>query len=206
VAWAKTGMPRKPRDERAAGIYHVFARGNDRRRIFLDDDDRTQYLGLLGRVTVHRRWRTLAYCLMENHMHLLIETTAPNLGAGMHRLQGGYAQRFNHRHERTGHVFERRYGAKPIAGDAQLQVTSAYIALNPLRAGLCGRPEEWRWGSHATIRGAGAPRPYWLDVARLLEFFGAVGGDPLDRYERLVAERGEGQGGPGPLDAENLVV
>src|SRR5687768_8730792 len=102
-------MARKPRMEVAPGVYHVYARGNDRRRIFLDDEDRRRYLALLAAVTSHRRWLTMAYCLMDNHVHLLIETLEPNLGRGMHRLQGGFAQWFNKRHGTTGHVFERRY-------------------------------------------------------------------------------------------------
>jgi putative transposase len=195
-------VPRKPRNEIEAGIYHVFARGNDRRRIFLDDEDRGAYLRLLGCVTVHRRWRTMAYCLMENHVHALIETVMPNLGAGMHRLQGGYAQRFNRRHGSTGHVFERRFGAVPVKDDAQLQIAAAYIALNPASARMCRAPEDWRWGSHATILGSEVPRPHWLAVARLLEFFSSAGGDPLERYERLVSERREARDVPG-LSATN---
>ena len=106
-------MARKPRMEIAPGMYHVYARGNDR-RLFRDDDDREAYLRLLGAVTLHRRWRTMAYCLMDNHVHFLVETVEPNLGRGMQRLHGGFAQRFNKRHGTTGHVFERRYGAVVI--------------------------------------------------------------------------------------------
>jgi putative transposase len=92
------GMARKPRDEFGPGVYHVYARGNDRQRIFVTEADRIFYLDLLGKVTVQRSWRTLAYCLMGNHVHMLIETVAPNLAAGMQRLHGRYAQRYNQRH------------------------------------------------------------------------------------------------------------
>jgi putative transposase len=193
-------MPRKPRAEFEAGVYHVFARGNDRRTIFMDDADRALYLRLLGNVTSHRRWRTMAYCLMPNHVHVVVETVVPNLGLGMHRLQGSYAQLFNRRHDRTGHVLERRYGAVPIVSDAQLQMVARYIALNPVEANLCARPEEWEWGSHAAVANR-APRPPWLDVERLLELFGASGGDPRERYARLIADGREARGEmPGPLD------
>jgi REP-associated tyrosine transposase len=180
-------MARKPRQECDAGVYHVIARGNDRRRIFISAADWTHYLALLEKVTTQRSWRTMAYCLMPNHVHLIVETVVPNLGAGMQRLQGVYAQRFNQRHGRTGHVFERRYNAKPIESDAQLQVTAAYIALNPVEAGLTAAPETWRWSSHAAATGRAA-RPGWLDVPRLLQFFESAGGDPARRYARLVSE------------------
>jgi putative transposase len=180
-------MPRKPRQEHEPGVYHVFARGNDRREIFLDDTDRDFYLRQLGKVTAHRRWRTMAYCLLDNHVHLMLETVMPNLGAGMRDLQGSYAQRFNRRYRGTGHVFERRYGRNPIESDAQLQVTAAYIALNPVEAGLAVAPETWPWSSHAAATGRAA-RPGWLDVQRLLQFFESAGGDPARRYARLVSE------------------
>lgn len=181
-------MPRKPRNEFDAGVYHVFARGNDRMRIFLDDRDRTGYLERLGRVTACRLWRTMAYCLMDNHLHLLVETVTPNLGDGMRDLQGGYAQRFKMRHGRTGHVFEGRFHATPITSDAQLQVTAAYVALNPVAAGLCDQPEQWVWSSHAAAVGHDRA-PEWLDVNRLHAYFGSAGGKPAQRYAQLVTER-----------------
>jgi REP element-mobilizing transposase RayT len=193
-------MGRKPREERAGGVYHVYARGNDRERIFVTDADRQLYLALLGKVTTQRRWRTLAYCLMANHVHVLIETVAPNLAVGMQRLQGVYARTFNRRHGRTGHLFERRYGAVPVSSDAQLQEVARYIALNPVTAGLCARPERWPWSSHAAVT-VRAVAPAWLDVGRLLEYFASAGGDPVERYERLVADRREaGKQRPGPLE------
>lgn len=178
-------MPRPPRDEVEGGIYHVFARGNDRRDIYLDDADRETYLALLGRVTLRQRWRCLAYCLMPNHLHVLLETPQANLGAGMQRLQGLYAQIFNERHGRSGHVFQGRYGSARITTDEQLWTVAAYVAVNPVRAGLCERPEHWRWSSHsATIGGRDSPR--WLDVRRLLSHFEGLGGDPSQRYAAMT--------------------
>jgi REP element-mobilizing transposase RayT len=174
------GVARRARQEVEPGIHHVYARGNDRRRIYLDDADRERYLAALGRVAERQRWGCMAYCLMDNHVHLLIETREPNLGTGMHRLHGGYAQSFNARHGCTGHLFQGRYGAVRIKSDAQLVATVAYIVRNPVEAGLCARPEEWAWSSHgATLAGRA---PAWLDVAGLLRYFGAAGGEPRRRY------------------------
>jgi putative transposase len=183
-------MPRKPRNEVDAGVYHIVARGNDRREIFIDHEDRGFYLRQLGRVTSRRRWRTMAYCLMDNHLHAMVETVEPNLGLGMRDLQGIYAQRFNRRYGCTGHVFERRFGWTPIQSDAQFQMAAAYVALNPVDAGLCAQPEDWAWSSHAAAIGTAAPPP-WLDVPRLLGYFASAGGEPVRRYEQLVRERKE---------------
>jgi REP element-mobilizing transposase RayT len=174
--------------EIAAGIWHVYARGNDRRLLFRDDEDRQAYLRLLAAVTTFRRWRTMAYCLMDNHVHLLIETVEPNLGPGMQRLQGSFAQGFNRRHGTTGHVFERRFGGKPIATEEQFLTTASYIAHNPVAAGLCASAEQWQWGSHAAVAGSVAP-PDWLAIDRLLSIHAVRGGDPLTAYRRQVAAR-----------------
>ena len=173
-------MPRKPREEVAGGIFHVYARGNDKRLIYRDDFDRNAYLRLLAGTVRRCRWRLLAFCLMENHVHLLIETPEANLGVGMQRLHSDYAHQFNQRHGRSGHVFQGRYGAVRAERDEQLWGAAAYIAMNPVEAGLCKDPEEWPWGSHRAIVRGGGPR--WLDVDRLLGHFAGAGGDPRERY------------------------
>jgi putative transposase len=179
-------VPRKLRQEVEGGVYHVFARGNDRRAIYVDNVDRFIYLDILGRVTMRQRWRCLAYCLMPNHIHLLLETPQTNLGAGMQRLQGSYAQTFNRRHHRSGHLFQGRYGAAHITTDEQFWTAAAYVALNPVAAGLCQTPEEWPWSSYGWI-GDARLRPGWLDVPRLLSYFEGLGGDPRAHYAALTA-------------------
>jgi putative transposase len=180
-------MPRPPRDELAGAIHHVFSRGNAKQAIYRDDRDRARYLGILGKVVVRQRWRCLAYCLMDNHMHLLVETPAPNLGRGMQWLHGIYGQAFNQRHRRSGHVFQGRFGSERMKSDVQLLVVARYIARNPVEAGLCSEPDEWGWGSHTTVLGGRGPA--WLDTPRLLDFFGAGGGNSLRRYCDFVGLR-----------------
>ena len=114
----RQGMARKPRVELAGGVHHVFARGNCRQLIYLNDADRGAYLDLLACVVVRKRWHCLAFCLMDNHVHLLIETPLPNLGAGMQWLHGRFAQGFNRRHRRTGHVFEGRFGSVLVKNES----------------------------------------------------------------------------------------
>lgn len=138
-------MPRNPRENVEDGIYHVYARGNDRQSIYVDDRDRRTYLLILSDVCDEFAWRKLAYCLMNNHVHLLLETPKANLSEGMQRLQTRYSQRFNRRHERTGHLFGARFGAVRITSDKQFVAATAYIARNPVEAGLCETPELWPW-------------------------------------------------------------
>jgi REP element-mobilizing transposase RayT len=173
-----------PREELAGAVHHVFARGNGRQAIYLDDADREQYLRILGDVVAETGWRVLAYCLMPNHVHLLVETPEPNLGVGMRRLHGDYARWFNDRHDRVGHLFQGRYGALRMQDDGQLWTTAAYIADNPVRAGLCERAEDWPWSSHAAVLASESPP--WLAVDRLLHYFAGLGGHPLERYAAKV--------------------
>ena len=178
-------MARPHRQEVEGGIFHVYARGNAKQAVYLDDADRATYLHLLG-VTIRKRsWRCLAYCLMENHVHLLLETPNANLAAGIQWFHGLYARTFNDRHGRVGHLFQGRYGAVRIKTDAQLWAALRYVALNPVEAGLCGHPADWRWGSYAALLDG---QPPWLDHERVLGFIAGSGGDPRRRYVELVEE------------------
>ena len=181
---AMEGMPRRPREEEAGAIHHVYSRGNGKQLVFFDDEDRAGYLDLLARAVVRAGWRCLSYCLMPNHLHLLIETPQPNLGAGMQWFHGHYAGGFNKKWGRSGHLFQGRYGNVRVKTDEQLQTVVRYIALNPVAAKLSRAPEDWLWGSHrAAVSGEAAA---WLDHARLLEYIGIDGGEPGRRYLELV--------------------
>jgi REP element-mobilizing transposase RayT len=188
-------MPRRLREEVAGGVHHVFARGNGRQPVFVDDHDRRRYLDLCRGVVGRQRWRCLAYCLMENHVHLLLETPEPNLGEGMRRLHGTYVQTFNERHHRVGPLFQSRYGSRLLKDDGHLWLTAAYIARNPVEAGVVDSADDWEWSSHPLIARGRAPA--WIDADRLLSFFAPLGGDPLRRYLDLV--KGSGPVAPGGL-------
>jgi putative transposase len=178
-------MPRKPRDWVAGGVYHVFARGNRREPIFLDDDDRRHYLATWGSVAEHLDWRCLAYCLMDNHVHHLVETPAPDLGVGVRLAHGAYGRHFNDTHTKSGHVFQGRFGATRAENPGVLWYFASYIALNPVRAKMCNLPEDYRWSSHAAVLGL-VDSPRWLGVARLLALYGPDGPTALERYRQIV--------------------
>ena len=152
-------MSRPLRLEAPGEFFHVLARGNDRGTIFADDADREPFLGLVAE-TVERYFVTChAYCLMGNHYHLILQPSRSNLSAAMRFLNGEYAQRYNRRHGRTGHLFEGRFKNLLIDRDAYLKELSRYIVLNPVRASLVRAPEEWRWSSYRATAGfASTPR------------------------------------------------
>jgi putative transposase len=131
----------------AGGTYHVTSRGNRRQSIYHDDDDRRSFLGQRDRIVARCGWRLHAYCLMDNHFHLLVETPRPNLSVGMQRLKCEYAAYFNARHLLDGHLFKQRFGSRLIESEDHLHEALRYIALNPVRAGLCEHPSEWPWSS-----------------------------------------------------------
>jgi putative transposase len=183
-------MARPPRLEVPDGIFHAFSRGNEKRRIFREDADFHGFLKVLGRVVARYRWRLLTYCLMPNHHHLLLQTPEPNLSPGMRQLNGVYAQWFNRRHDRVGHLFQGRFGAVIVQDDDHLLTECAYIVRNPLRARNPIHPLDWPWSSHRAVLGL-EPTPAFLDVDRLLSFFGTTKAAARERYRAYVDEAEE---------------
>ena len=164
----------------------MTARGNRGQAIFHDDRDRGRLMMLLAGVIGRTGWKCLAYCLMGNHYHLLLQTPRPNLGDGMRRLNGRYAQEFNRRHKLGGHLFQGRYHSVPATRDEQVLEAVRYITLNPVRAGLCATAEEWPWSSHAALVRSSPPGLVAVDDT--LSFFSPYGGDGSSRYRRFVEE------------------
>ena len=138
-------MPRLPRSLLPDGLFHVTALGVDKTAIFRDDDDRLFLLALLAKAVRGDAWTTHALCLMRTHYHLVVETTVEQLAAALHRVNGVYAQTFNQRHDRTGHLFGDRYGARVIDDEVYLRAACEYVIDNPVRAGLCATAADWRW-------------------------------------------------------------
>lgn len=181
-------MPRKPRPT-AAGVYHVTARSIRGHVLFESDADFLFFLLLLTRVAALYRWECIAYCLMSTHYHLLIRVPEGTLSAGFHRLNSTYAHWFNEVHGYHGHVFEARFYSGPIEADGHLLESIRYIVLNPVRAGLCAQPGQWRWSSHRALCGH-APCPRFLTVS-WLELFAPDRRRARDIYVAFVHERRE---------------
>ena len=180
-------MARPIRLEFPGAIYHVTTRGNGGDDIFLDDQDRLQFLTALGEVVSRAGWIVHAYVLMDNHYHLLIETPKDNLSLGMRQLNGVYTQRFNRTHGRTGHVFQGRYKAIMVERDSYLLELARYVVLNPLRAGMVKRLETWPWSSYLATCGQSAS-PEWLQTDWLLAQFGRQRARAIRKYVEFVHE------------------
>jgi|Tabmets5t2r1_1033131.scaffolds.fasta_scaffold05481_2 putative transposase len=169
------------------GVYHVIARGNDRAVIYLDDADRFAFLRTLAQVVDRFDWLCHAYCLMGNHYHLVVETPRPNLPSGMRQLNGRYAQGFNDRHGRCGHVFQARYRSILVEKDSHLLALSRYVVMNPVRAGLCSDPGAYFWSSYRATAGQ-APVDRFLVTDWILGNFSNTRGSAQTRYRAFVAE------------------
>jgi putative transposase len=180
-------MARPPRAQVPGGIFHITARGNRRQEIFFDDRDRRRFLELLGAAVSRHGWRCHAYCLMPNHFHLMVETPAADLSAGMHLLNGRYAQWFNRSHEFEGHLFQSRFHSVLVVSTWHLLELSRYIVLNPVRARLCRDPADWRWSSYRASM-ALVPRPELLTVDWLLRQFGPDPESARPAFRRFVGE------------------
>lgn len=146
-------MTRPLRIEYAGAVYHVTSRGNERKPVFKSDQDRLNFLNTLQHVNKRYNWICHAYCLMDNHYHLLIETPDGNLALGMRQLNGVYTQLFNRSHGRNGHLFQGRYKSILIQKDSHLLEVCRYVVLNPVRAKRVEAPEAWKWSSYRATAG-----------------------------------------------------
>jgi REP element-mobilizing transposase RayT len=180
-------VPRNPRDEFAGAIHHVIARGNAGRAIVDDNDDRRDFVSRLASISGRFGWRVHAYCLMDTHLHAVIETPEPPLGRGMQRLLGGYAYEFNRRHGRYGHLFASRYSAALVESDAHLLELCVYVVLNPVRAGIVERPEDWVWSSYRATAGITASLPF-LETGLVPEMLSSERERAAELYRQMVRD------------------
>lgn len=165
-------MARPLRIEYEGAVYHVTSRGNAREAIYQDDEDRSRFLKIVGDVVARFNWICHAYCLMQNHYHLLIETPEANLSRGMHLLNGVYTQWFNREHRRVGHLYQGRFKAILVEKQAYLLELARYIVLNPVRAGIVKKASDWPWSSCRATVGPDTG-PEWLTTNWLLSQFGS---------------------------------
>ena len=180
-------MARPLRVEFDGAIYHVTSRGNAREDIFDDDGDRKMFLEVLGKVVNRFNWLCHAYCLMDNHYHMVIETPQANLSKGMRQLNGLYTQVYNRRHRTVGHLFQGRYKAVLIQKESHLLEVCRYVVLNPVRAKATQRVEQWKWSSYGGTAGLGKSPP-WLAVDWVLSQFGKRRYPAARHYRRFVRE------------------
>ena len=171
----------------SGGIYHVTTTACGERLLFRDDVDRQIFEMQLTAVVDKHSWACGSMCLMGTHYHLLVVTPQADLDAGMHALNGRYAQTFNHRHGTRGHVFQSRYQCRFIQSEGHLFEVTRYIAMNPVEAGLCRRPGDWPWSSYReTI--SGRRRRAYLSPGVVLDLFGRDPDLARARFQAFVED------------------
>lgn len=180
-------MARSVRIEYSGCVYHITSRGIERRDIYQDDKDRSYFLRYLGNVFKLYGVLIYGYCLLTNHYHLLLETIEANLSQAMQWLNTSYVAYFNSRHKRVGHLFQGRYKAFIIDKDSYLVEVSRYLHLNPVRARIVKRPEDYRWSSYPAYLGKDA-EVEGLDTAMVLSQFGKKLSSSRRWYLRFVEE------------------
>ena len=179
-------MARYPRIHIPGGVYHVMLRGNGGQEIFLDPGDGTRFLELLAEGTARFGFLCHGYCLMPNHVHLVLQAGAAPLSAAMQNLAFRYTRHVNRRERRIGHLFQGRYKAILVDADSYLLQLVRYVHLNPVRAGLCEAPQAWRWSGHRAYLGrAAAP---WLTTDRVLSLLAPREDDARAAYRAFVAD------------------
>lgn len=174
-------MPRSARLDVADALYHVIARGVERRPIVRDDADRGDFVRRLGVLVGREGVRLFAFALMDNHVHLVVRRGPQPLGRLLQRLLTGYAGRFNRRHGRVGHLFQNRYKSVLCESDRYLLQLVRYVHLNPVRAGIVSDPERYQWTSHVSYLRRRPPE--WLDTDVVLMLLGG-----RSAYRRFVAD------------------
>jgi putative transposase len=184
-------MARKSRIHYPGAYYHVILRGNARQDIFSDDSDRSRFYLLLQEGTERFGHRIHAFCLMTNHVHLIVQVADKPLSRIMQNLAFRYTRWVNWRQNRSGHLFQGRYKSVVVDGDDYLLELVRYTHLNPVRAGIAKTPSEYRWSSHAAYCGT-EPIP-WLTTAPVLAEFSTKVATARNRYATFVSE-GIGEG------------
>jgi REP-associated tyrosine transposase len=163
-------VPREPRIQVPSGIYHVNTTAVVGRDLFADPTDMNSFEDLVADTVARLRWSCLSVCLMNTHYHLLVVTPEADLARGMQRINGLYGQTYNRRHGSRGHVFKERYDSRFVQTESHFFEVCRYIALNPVRAGICESPADWPWSSYAETLGLRPPRSY-VSSDELLAFF-----------------------------------
>ena len=170
-------MPRQARIKSENGLYHLITKGNGSQILFVDRDDHLYFLSLLERFSREFSVSVLAYCLMDNHVHLIVRDINDNVSTFMRKLDVSYSLFFNKKYERSGHLFHDRYKSEAIDSDVYLLRAFRYVLNNPQKAGICSA-DEYEWNSYRLY----GDRTSFVDTSILQDQIG----DP-DEYQAFIA-------------------
>lgn len=184
-------MVRRARTKGASGIYHVMYRGVNRQEIFYDDEDRRKFLEILKKYKEKVALQVFGWCLMDNHVHLLLQVGEEELGATMKRIGVSYALYFNWKYQTAGHLFQNRFHSENVESDEYFRTVIRYIHQNPMKAGMVERGIEWRWSSCAGYYG----KPYFpsdlLDRNKVLRLFSDDFSEAAEKFQAFNEQTNE---------------
>ena len=182
-------MARPIRIEYPGAVYHITSRGNAQQAIYNSDADRYQFLSLLDKACQRYHWSVYAYCLMDNHYHLMVETREASLSKGMRHINCVYTQWFNQtrKQRHSGHLFQGRFKAILVDKESYLLELSRYIVLNPIRVTMVDAPIDYPWSSYRATVGY-YDNGEWLDVDWILRQFGKQRKRAIEKYKTFVQE------------------
>lgn len=179
-------MPRRPRELSSTGIYHIMLRGNEQKDIFRDNQDKQKFLDSLAEKQGETGFALYAFCIMDNHVHLLLNTEDNDLASIMKAVAGRYAAWFNWKHNRVGHVFQDRFKSEAIEDDRYLLAALRYIHNNPVKAGIVGKPSDYRWSSY--IEYIDPTSSTWIDTGFILSMLASDVSSAIYEFERFSNE------------------
>lgn len=180
-------MVRQARIEYSGALYHITSRGNAKQDIFVDDEDRLVFLETLRNARNRYNCVVYAYCLMDNHYHLLVETLDANISQFMRQLNSVYTQKYNFTHDSTGHLFQGRFKSILVQADLYLLELCRYIVLNPVRAGMVRSAKDWRWSSYRATANLSDPID-WVNTDWVLANFSKDYKTAIKQYRAFVSE------------------
>ena len=161
-------MPRQARIKGEFSVYHIIQRGNERKNLFFSDDDRLSFVETIERTKKKYNFLLYAYCLMDNHVHLLIDDNGNDISRLVKSINISYAYYFNRTYRRCGHLFQDRFRSELVDNDGYLLEVSRYIHNNPVRAGIVKEPPEYRWSSYNIYTGSLKDKYALIDKGRIL--------------------------------------
>ncbi|MGI6549579.1 MAG: REP-associated tyrosine transposase [Syntrophomonadales bacterium] len=180
-------MARQSRRRSESGIYHIVMRGTNRQDIFHERDDYWRLLQIIAQTKPENNFELYGFCLMTNHVHLLIHEKEETIAKTMHRITTRYAGWYNYKYERSGHVFQGRYGSECVEDDRYLLTVIRYIHNNPVKAGMVSHPEDYRWSSIKAYY-SGHKRPARLtNTSFILGIFAPERTEAVHRFREFMS-------------------
>ena len=182
-------MPRHARKKSKSGVYHVMIRGINRQNIFEDEEDKQRLVKTIERYKNEQTCEVFGYCLMDNHIHLLIKETGESISAIIKKISGSYVYWYNNKYDRYGHLFQERYKSEVVEGDGYLLTVLRYIHQNPLKAGLVKDLSDYKWSSYNEY----IYHPKIVSIDYILEMFSTNKKHSIELFKKYMNERNEDQ-------------